>query len=29
MAWAYRIENTDPGLASDLRFAAMRAMDER
>ncbi|WP_372525208.1 hypothetical protein [Piscinibacter sp.] len=29
LAWACRIENTDPGLASDLRAAALRAMDER
>lgn len=25
--WAQRIEQTDPGLASDLRGAALRAMD--
>ena len=27
LAWAARIEPTDPGFASDLRAAALRAMD--
>jgi hypothetical protein len=27
LQWARRIESTDPGLASDLRAAALRSMD--
>jgi hypothetical protein len=27
LAWAQRIENSDPGFAADLRGAAMRAND--
>ena len=27
LAWATRIENSDPGFASDLRAAAMRSLD--
>ncbi len=28
MAWAARIEATEPGFAADLRAAAMRSMDK-
>jgi len=28
LEWARRIEKSDPGFASDLRFAALRAMDD-
>lgn len=29
LAWAQRIENTDPGFAADLRGAAMRAASRK